>query len=231
MLVAVLKDERAARLYQEAIGRVYNHFYRHDFTYRHASANCAGISIETLRALGWRVPEQGATGRVKAAFALPYMAIKEHSLQSGRQVYDYLVAETTDLYPFDAFLAIGDDLLGRIAAGGATSTPYERMLAEDLEAVVFVRIPQFPSSRAFGRDPVASIDEYMKRVPEDRSQWKVIPVSPRPFPAELRDRDVPEEPPPASLYAVYAYGGVFFLCVVGVWRRRAGKRKKAEPRA
>src|ERR1043165_5634620 len=107
MLVAVLKDERAARLYQEGIGRVYNHFYRHDFSYRHASANCAGISMETLRSIGWMIPTEGTSGRVKAALALPYMTLKERSLESGRNAYDYLSVEVTDLYPFAAFQAAG----------------------------------------------------------------------------------------------------------------------------
>ncbi|MBC8040760.1 MAG: hypothetical protein H7Y06_09475 [Opitutaceae bacterium] len=60
MLVAVLKAGRAAALYQEAIGRVFHHFYRQDFEYRHAGANCAGLSMDTLRSIGWRLPRLGA---------------------------------------------------------------------------------------------------------------------------------------------------------------------------
>lgn len=226
MLVAVLKQPRAASLYQQAIGRVYNHFYRHDFVYRHATANCAGISIETLRSLGWQIPEQGPTSRLKAAVALPYMAIKDGSLESGYKAFDYLTAEQTDLYPFVAFEAAGHDLLRRVSLGQANS-PFERMLAEDLEALIYVRIPQFPSSRAVGQAPVASIDEYMKRAPEDKAQWKIVPVPPRPFPAELKDPQAPDEGPrPASL-AVYAYGGFLGITTLGFWRRRAKKRSAA----
>jgi len=224
MLVAVLRRERAARLYQEAIGRVYNHFYRHDFSYRHASANCAGISMETLRELGWRIPDEGSSGRLKAALALPYMAVKDRSLESGRKAYDYLSAEVTHLYPFVAFTAAGRDLK-RVASGGA-ETPYERMLAEDLEAVIFVRIPQFPSSRAFGQAPVASLDEYLSRVPEDKSRWKIIPVGPRPFPEEMKDPQAPQEPLRASTYAVAGYGALLLFGAGFAWRRRAARRKK-----
>ncbi len=226
MLVAVLKQERTAGIYQEAINRVYSHFYRHDFHYRHASANCAGVSMETLRSIGWHIPEEGPTSRLKAAIALPYMALKDMSLESGRKAYDYLVAEQTNLYPFVAFDAAGRDLLQRIAVGGPTSSPFEKMLAEDIEALVYVRIPQFPSSREFGQAPVASIDEYMKRAPEDRSQWKIVPVSPRPFPPDLKDPDAPPEESSPSSLALYAYGGFFGISAVGVWRRRNGKRQK-----
>ena len=226
MLVAVLKQARVAGLYQEAIDRVYNHFYRHDFHYRHTTANCAGVSIETLRSLGWKIPEEGPTSRLKALAGLPYMALKDMSLDSGRKAYDYMVAERTDLYPMVAFDAAGRDLLQRVAAGGATATGFERMLADDVEALIYVSIPQFPSSRALGQAPVASIDEYMSRVPEDKAAWKIVPVPPRPFPAELKDPDAPAEQSLPSSMALYAYGGFFGVSAVGMWRRRAGKRGK-----
>lgn len=224
MLVAVLKQDRTAGLYQEAINRVYHHFYRHDFHYRHTSANCAGVSMETLRSVGWHIPEEGPTSRLKAAIALPYMTVKDMSIDSGKDAYNYMIAERTDLYPFVAFEAAGRDLLQRIATGGKTNTAFEKMLVEDLEALIFVRIPQFPSSRPFGQAPVASIDEYMKRVPEDRAQWKIVPAPPRPFPPELKDADVPAEEPLPSSLALYVYAVVLVISTVGAWRYRVGKR-------
>jgi hypothetical protein len=47
LLVATLKDARSAARLQSALGRVYNQFYRHQFAYQHARANCAGISVMT----------------------------------------------------------------------------------------------------------------------------------------------------------------------------------------
>jgi hypothetical protein len=225
MLVAVLKQERAAALFDQAVGRVYNHFYRHDFSYRHATANCTGISMQTLRSLGWKIPEQGPTDRVKAAVALPYTAIKEMSLESGRQDYDYLVTERTDLFPFAAFDAAGRDLLQRIVGAGPSNTRYEKVLRDDIEAVIFIRMPQFPSSRAFGQAPVLSIDEYTDRVPRDKSQWKIIPVAPRPFPAQMRDAGAPGDAPLPSLHALYAYGGFAFFCAAGILLYRISRRK------
>lgn len=225
MLVAVLKQDRAATLYQGAISRVFNHFYRHDFVYRHATANCAGISIDTLRALNWQVPRQGPTSMLKAIAGLPYMAVKEGSLDSGRKAFDYMSAERTALYPLVAFEAIGRDILERLVAGKQGNSGLERMLAEDIEALIYVRIPQFPSSRAFGQAPVASFDEYMQRVPADRKDWKIIPVPPRPFPATLNDGDGMPLPIEASSIALAAYGGFFGVTAVGLWHRRSRRRR------
>ena len=226
MLVAVLKNERTSLLYQEAVSRVYNHFYRHDFHYRHAIANCAGISIETLRSLGWRIPEHGPTSFAKAIVAFPYKALADMSIDSGRKAFDYLTAEQTNLFPFVAFDAVGRDLMQRIVVNKA-GTNFERMLAEDVEALIYVRIPQFPSSRAFGQAPVASIDEYMERVPKDHKQWKIVPATPRLFPAEFRDAAAPSEPQQPSAKAQYAYLAVVLLLLFSLVRivrkRFAGK--------
>ena len=233
MLVAVFRDNRTPRIYQEAINRAFNHFYRHDFEYNHATANCAGINMEALRSLGWNIPLQGPDSRLKAAAALPYMAIKDGSLDSGRKAFEYLSSEKTNLYPFVAFEAAGADLLQRLIGGQRLESDYEKMLREDLEGIVFVRIPQFPSSRATGMAPVASLDEYMNRTPPNRADWKVIPVPPRPFPAALKDPEAPTEAISSSNLALMAYGGVLSILSVGGWqlkRRRqdvSGKGKQS----
>lgn len=200
LLVAVLANERAAHTYQAAIARVYNHFYRHDFRYHHARANCVGISMDTLRSLGWPVPLMGSSGLFKALAAYPYQAFRERSFSSGKAAYDYLTEEQTRLYPAAAYEAIGSDLLRFAreaepapAPAGANEKSLESLLRADLEALVFVRIPQIPSSRAFGSYPVASYEEYRKRVPRDKSQWNIVPLQARPFPAELLEPDSPGE--------------------------------------
>lgn len=208
MLVAVLKNERNAALYQNAINRVFHHFYRQDFLYRHAGVNCAGINLETLRTLGWHIPERGATNLPKAFAALPFKAIQDGNLESGLKAFDYLAAEQTNLYPMVAFETIGQDLLGRIAKQN-TRSDFEKILAEDLEAIIYVHIPQFPSSRAFGAAPVASLDEYMARVPENMAQWKIVPVAPRPFPNTLLDNNAPAEPLRPAIY-----GLIFWVLVL-----------------
>ncbi|MBV8634521.1 MAG: hypothetical protein JO002_08540 [Burkholderiaceae bacterium] len=188
MLVAVLNDARTAVAYQGAVERVYNHFYRHDFTYQHAVANCAGISLDVFKALGWNIPERGPSSWAKAIGAYFYLSAKDGSLESGRKIYDYLTEETTRLLPAVAFDAAGQDLL-ELVNGRVTRSlgAFEQQLQSDVEAIYLVRIPQVPSSRAFGSNPVFSFSEYMERAPADHAQWKIVPVDARPFPQELRD--------------------------------------------
>jgi hypothetical protein len=225
MLVALLRSDRAAYAYQGAVARVYNHFYRHDFRYRHAAWNCAGISMDTLRSLGWNIPPRGATSHAKAAAAYPYMALKEMSFDSGKKSFDYLSAEQTRLYPAVAFDAAGSDLLQLVGAQPAArraTSAYEELLMNEVEAVIFVRIPQVPSSRAAGTFPVASIDEYMRRVPADQAQWKIVPVGPRPFPQQFVDADT--EPENQNNGALPVTAGLLLAGVLGV---RAVRRRRA----
>lgn len=215
MLVAVLKNDRSAATYQSAINRVMQHFYRQDFLYRHAGVNCAGINLETFRSLNWNIPKLGATNLPKAFAALPYKALSDMSLESGLKAYDYLSAEQTNLYPFVAFETIGNDLLSRIAKNQANSA-FEKQLAEDLEAIIYVHIPQFPSSRAMGQAPVASLDEYMARTPADMSQWKIIPVGARHFPDALKVKNAPAEPIRPAYYGLIAWFVILILTLLGV---------------
>ena len=225
MLVAVLKNERSAATYQSAINRVMQHFYRQDFLYRHAGVNCAGISLETLRSINWNIPKLGATNLPKAFVALPFKAISDMSLESGLKAYDYLSAEQTNLYPFVAFETVGNDLLERIAKNQANSA-FEKQLAEDLEAIIYVHIPQFPSSRAMGLAPVASLDEYMARTPADMSQWKIIPVGPREFPKDLKDKNAPGEPIRPAYYGLIAWLVILATIILGIRRLFKNKSKK-----
>ncbi len=103
------------------------------------------------------------------------------------------------------------------------------LMRDDLEALVFVRIPQLPSSRAFGSYPVSSIDEYMKRLPADKSKWKIVPVGPRPLPAELIEPDTlamaqPQMPPWAPAAGGFALlGGLLSIGAVRTARKRRAR--------
>jgi hypothetical protein len=223
MLVAVLNNARTAVAYQGGVQRVFNHFYRHDFSYRHAQANCAGISVDVFKALGWNVPERGPTSQLKAVGAYAYLAAKDMSLESGRKIYDYLTEEQVRLYPAVAFEALGDDLLQLVGARpGLARSPgaFEKQLQSDVEALVLVRIPQIPSSRAMGSNPVFSFDEFMRRTPPDRADWKIVPVDARPFPAELRDPAVTPVPAPALVPWPVAAIAAGVIGVAGWMRRR-----------
>jgi hypothetical protein len=194
LIVAILRQDRIAKSVQASANTLFEEFYRHDFLYHHAKANCTGLSIDILRHLGWAIPSKGPTSYLKATGAFYYVAATEQSLAAGEKIYDCLTAEQTRLFPRMAFETAGQDLL-RILAGTAKSaertlTQFERDLKDDVEAVVFVRIPQIPSSRASGTYPVLTFNDYEKRVPKDRKDWQVVPISPRPIPETLRERSL-----------------------------------------
>jgi hypothetical protein len=150
--VLVLRDERAAALVQAALNRVYNQFWRHQLAYAHATMNCAGISIDVLRVagLGHSMRESAKQGHRGLGF--PYFAAKERSVAKARIAFDYLNEDQTRLMPAAAFEECGAAALELVKSGRLTASgPLARMLAEDIEAIAFVRLPQFPSSRAIRR--------------------------------------------------------------------------------
>ncbi len=220
LLVAVLKSGRVACRVQAALERTYNHFYRHQLVYRHATMNCASISVDVLRALGWNVPARGATSWSAAALGLPYFALRDRSVEKAAQTFEYLTEDQTRLFPAAAFEDIGADLL-QLATGKVARAPtaLEDALAEDLEALVYLRVPQLPSSRAWGDFPIATGWEYRDRYPRDRSKAKIIPVPPRPFPDALRDDDLLSPPRRRSEVALTVWA---LLSIVGIpwllWR-------------
>lgn len=216
LLVAVLRDARAAAHVQSALGRIYNQFYRHQFSYQHARANCAGISVSALRALGWRIPARGPESWLRAIAALPAVTFANGSLRQGKASFDYLTEDRTRLYPAVAFEEIGADLL-RLAGGtaGRSLSAFEEVLAGDLDALLLVRIPQLPSSRAWGDYPVVDSREYHRRVPKDPAHRQIVPVGPRPFPKDFIDPQAPREPPLRSDYALAGYG-LLLLLIVGL---------------
>lgn len=196
MVVATLKDGHLAAEFQQSINQVMNHFYRHNFIYNHADANCAGITIDTLRALGWKVPHRGINGYIMAIGAYFYTALTETDLDAARQIYDYLTTETTRLLPAVAFDAIGEDLLRLTFSESPRSlTEYEQRLAESIEAIWFVRIPQIPSSRVLGGAPIYSFSEYLETAPADRDDWVTIELAERDIPVALKQTE-PVNPPP-----------------------------------
>ncbi|MDO8827903.1 hypothetical protein [Methylophaga sp.] len=216
MLFATLKDGQPTAEFQQSINQVMNHFYRHNFIYNHADANCTGITIDTLRALGWKVPTRGINGYVMAIGAYFYTAITEADLDAARQIYDYLTTETTRLLPAVAFDAIGEDLLRLTATEPPRSlTDYEQRLTESIEAIWFVRIPQIPSSRALGGAPIYSFSEYLETAPADRDDWVTIELADRDIPPALKvDKPVNPKPHPLPWTIVVILLGLTGLFIV-----------------
>jgi hypothetical protein len=226
LLVAVLKQERAAALVQAAFGRVYNQFYRHQLVYYHPTTNCTSISIDTLRALGFDVPGRGPTSRLLAWLGFPYFAAKERSVAKAKLSFDYLTVDQTRLMPAAAV----EDIFGHLLAllsGTTMNAPADRslgqMLAEDVDALTLLRIPQIPSSRAWGDAPAVNMREYRARLPRDRTQMQIVPVPLRSFPERLRDADLQAPPPHPSERAALIWGIVLLVGIPGLiakaWRQ------------
>jgi hypothetical protein len=159
------------------------------------------------------VPRRAPSSRIVAALAFPWIALKERSIERARTAFDYLYEEQTRLMPAAAFEEIGASLLSLASNpldGEVPADALARMIAEDVETILFVRLPQFPSSRAFGAAAAVSPGEYHSRLPPVP---QVVPVPARPFPAALRDDDLlpPERPP--SAYAAAIWG---LLSIVGI---------------
>ena len=201
LLLATLAGETLPRRVDALMARVFAQFYKHCFRYQHARANCAGVSVRCLRALGWPVPVLGAESWLKAFFALPLVALRQRSLQAGKATFDYLTEDRTALYPAQAFEQIGGDLLARLRGELAANNDWTQYLVSDVQQVLAVHVPQFPSSRVLGSWPVTCSAEYRQRVPADPVARKIIPVPPRPFPPELADPQSQVEPPLRSEFA------------------------------
>jgi len=232
LMVAVLGNERVPNQVQAALERTYNHFYRHQLVYRHATMNCTSISVDVLRALGWNVPARGATSWTTAVLGLPYFLLHDRSLANAAQTFDYLIEDQTRLFPAAAFEDIGSDLL-QLATGTLPRTPstVETMLGEDLEAIIYVRVPQLPSSRAWGDFPIVTAWEYRERYPRDPAKAQLVPVPARPFPVSLRDQDLLPPQRPRSEFAIAVWA---IVSLVGVpwllwrWWRGRGARSTAD---
>ena len=213
MLVAILRDARAPSLLQAALNRVYNQFWRHQLVYRHATMNCASISVDVLRWIGWDIPVRGSACRLLAVLAFPWFVVKERSIAKACTAFDYLWEDQTRLLPAAAFEEIGASLVG-LAKGASAQTARKaglaQMIAEDVDAIFLMRFPQFPSSRLFGDAPVATPWEFQSRLPEVP---QVVPVPDRPFPDALRDSDLRPPSRPPSAYAAAVWGT---LLLVGI---------------
>lgn len=97
--------------------------------------------------------------------------------------------ETTRLLPRVAFEVAGHDLLYLVQSRPPASelTRFEQLLVEDVEAIVFVRLPQIPSTRRSGTYPVRSLLQYGARVSADPSERRSEPGGEdRALPADLK---------------------------------------------
>jgi hypothetical protein len=199
-VVAVLDDERAAVRVQSALSRVFRHFWRGQLPYYHPTDNCTSIAVDTLRVLGLDVPLAGPSASVRAWLALPWLIARERSLAKAKSAYDYLVTERTRLLPALALEGVMDALHVLTKQPATAAGPLAREFARDLAGIAWLRLPQFPSSRAWGAAPAVSLADYRARVPVDPQLRQIIPLPPRVLPEALREDDLlPPLPHPSDL--------------------------------
>jgi hypothetical protein len=198
-------------------------FWRHQLVYRHAMMNCAGISVDTLRALGLPVPARGATSYLQAWLGVPYVLARYRSLEEARSVYEYLTEDVTRLLPAAAFEDTLATLL-RLARDGAApgDGALARTLAQDTAAIEVLRLPQWPSSRKFGSWPIVTPGEYFAKLPSDPADMVTVEVPPRPFPPSLHDPDLLPPPARRSDTALATWAGL--LAVALGWALRVIRR-------
>lgn len=230
MLAAVLDDAAAPLAVQRALDRLLERFQRRHVEFDHARANCTGLSLDALEASGWRYPRRGPNSRLLGAAGFFVTSLTDASFSAGRGTWHYLLEEQARLLPRAGFEILGADLL-ELLAGRTRRAPseLEHALRGSAVAVAWLRFPQIPSSRAFGRDAAASPKDYLSRVPADRARWKTIPLEPRPYPGHIRDW---RPPPPLlsdSQVGVVAFGllAVALAAPPAWWlarRRRARQR-------
>ncbi|HAH08210.1 MAG TPA: hypothetical protein DCM05_17075 [Elusimicrobia bacterium] len=187
MLVAVMKDARVPLQLQEKFKERYAKYYAHEIRYHRTFSPCTAQVVDPLRQEGWNYPEQGRTPDLVARAVAGLVSAGSGDQEAGQGIYDSLRQEPTHLFPRAAFNSLGADLMSLAGAGGAdllgrTLTPFEKSVSEDVVALLWVRVPQIPSSRKFGRDPAGGVADYFTRVPLDRSQWQTVPTQPRPYP-------------------------------------------------
>jgi hypothetical protein len=193
MLVMIMKDDRVPLQVQELFKERYAQYYAQDFTYDHTHLNCTALIADPLRAEGWKYPNDGKTPVPVAKALAALVGLKDK--KAAAEMYDAMREEPTRGFPRASFDAVGRDMLnlagvpddseasdGRPApdAPDRRLTPFEAMIREDLVAIVFVRLPQIPSSRKFGRDPAGSVFDYFLRIPGGPKQTIATPS--RPFP-------------------------------------------------
>lgn len=185
MLVMIMKDARVPLKFQEAFTAQYAKYYSQELKYDKTSKNCTALISDPVREQGWRFPESGKTPTLIAKMISKAVGLKDK--EAGEQIYRSLREEPTRSFPRASFIAVGGDLLTLAGSFGAEPSgreysPLENMIREDLVAILFVRLPQIPSSRKFGREPVGGVVDYFLRAPLDRSKWQTVPSYPRPFP-------------------------------------------------
>lgn len=184
MIVMVMKDARLPNQVQEMFKQRYSDYYSQKVKYDHTHLNCTALISDPVRGEGWNFPENGKTPTLVAKMVAG-LAGKFGGERAGKEIFDALREEPTRSFPRAAFSTAAGDLMSLVGEVGAEPigrelTPFEKQMQEDLVAILWVRLPQLPSSRKFGRDAVGGVMDYIVRTKGKVKE--TVPTQPRPFP-------------------------------------------------
>ena len=187
VLVMVMKDARVPLKLQERFKAQYADYYAQRLKYDNTSMNCTALISDPVRSEGWNFPETGKTPKPLAKLISKAVGLAAKDPAVGENIYKRLREEPTRSFPRAGFNAAAGDALSLAGAFGAEPlgrelSPLETQIREDVEAILFLRLPQIPSSRDYGRDPAGGVMDYFLRVPRNRDEWRTHPSVPRPFP-------------------------------------------------
>jgi hypothetical protein len=153
----------------------------------------------------------------RASIGLPWLIAREGWVK-GRSLFDYLTEDQTRLMPAAAFEEIVAALTRCAAGSQRVRGMLDGWLGEDIEALLLLRFPQFPTARPWGDAPVVTPFEYRARWPADPAQARIFPVPPRPFPEALHDPDVVPNRWRRSTWAVAAWALALALALTALSR-------------
>jgi hypothetical protein len=188
VLVAVLGAPAAALDVQATFDEFFPLYWCRAIEYDRATNSSTRLSLDPLRALGWRIPPLGGTSRIKGALAAVVILVATLRPKLAREAWNFFTGERTDIFPRLALEAVAGDLLELVA-----ETPprppagLEARLRAETDGILFLRFPQIPSRRPTGTYPVASIREYRSRVGIGGATRTDADPVPRPLPERLHD--------------------------------------------
>ena len=85
-----------------------------------------------------------------------------------------------------------------------------------MDSLMLLRIPQFPSSRAWGDHAVVDAQEYRKRLPPRLEDRRIVPVPRRRLPAELAANEAGCAGWQRSDSAVIGLGGLIIAVIAAL---------------
>jgi hypothetical protein len=99
VLVAVLGAPAAALDVQATFDEFFPLYWCRAIEYDRATNSSTRLSLDPLRALGWRIPPLGGTSRIKGALAAVVILVATLRPKLAREAWNFFTGERTDIFP------------------------------------------------------------------------------------------------------------------------------------